>query len=82
MQHVLTFYDDGTAGALYSDDLAPLLHVLGPVTTVRASDVEPDGLGWSASVRAWVPGGAVTLGPFRTRGEALAAEVAHLEVVL
>ncbi len=77
VEHVLVF-GDGRFGCLYSDEVAPLLRTLGDLETRRASDVEPDGEGWSAWIREWVPGGAVRLGPFPTRAQALAAEVEYL----
>ena len=80
--HVIVFDCDGTAGALYADALAPLFTHLGHAATRRASDVEPDGAGWTATIRAWVPGGSLAFGPYATRAEALAAEVAYLERVL
>jgi len=69
-------------GGIYSDDLKPYFDALGQSLTQRASDVEPDGDGWTAGIRAWVPGGAVELGPFPTRADALAAEVEYLGCVL
>lgn len=78
-EHILTFGDDGTVGTIYADELLPILDVLGDEReTRRVSDVEPDGAGWSAWIRPDVPGGAVKLGPFTTRAEALTAEVAYL----
>ena len=79
---VLTF-DGNTMSAVYDDALVPVMEALGWDASTdpprRASDVEPAaGGGWEASIRAWVPGGEVTLGPFPTRAEALAQEVAHL----
>lgn len=82
MRHIITFEDDGTASAIYSDLLAPYLRDLGHVQTTRASDVEPEGDGWGVQIRAWVPGGARRIGPFATREAALVAEVAYLRAVL
>lgn len=75
--------------ALYSDDLRELgnaLHV------ERASDVEWDdeAQGWYATIHCdrgdWMPMrkafAPVILGPFTTREEALAAEVAHIQSLL
>jgi len=85
---------DGHIGAIYSDALLPYLAAIGDqVETRRASDVEPDGTGWSAWIRpetwwsrilvavgAWLCRvGACKLGPYPSRGEALAAEVAYLQ---
>lgn len=78
MQYILTFHPDGRVGAIYSDQIVSLLRELGETEIRRASDVEPDGAGWSAWIRDWVPGGATKLGPFPTRTEALVAEVAYL----
>jgi hypothetical protein len=79
----LMFGVDGRVRTLYSDAAASLVRVIGGVLdTRRASDVEPDGEGWSAWIREWVPGGAVKLGPFDTRAAALEAEVAYLRVQL
>jgi hypothetical protein len=75
----LTFGVDGRVRTLYSDDAAELVRGIGGVLeTHRASDVEPDGEGWSAWIRDWVPGGPQKLGPFPTRAAALEAEVAYL----
>jgi len=65
---------DGEITAIYSDALAEFF-AEGKAETTRASHVEPspDG-GWTA---AMVDG--PTLGPFRLRSEALAAEMAYLE---
>lgn len=84
---VLTFEDDGTAGAIYTDEIAEYLRDLSPDGTInvqRASEVEPtpDGQGWVATMRPWVPGGAVELPARPTRAEALAAEVQYLYMVL
>jgi len=81
-QTITVDLETGTFGAIYSDALRQYFDDLGHSVTQRASDVEPDGDGWTASIRAWVPGGAVVLGPFNTRSEALEAEVSHLESVL
>lgn len=74
----------GTVGAIYSDDVMPLLRdVTADLTTRRASDVEPDEAGgWTATMRPWVPGGTVALGSFPTRTQALEAEVEYLRRVL
>lgn len=78
---VLTF-EGGAASGIYADELLPIFDALGPTVTRRASDVEPEYGGWVATMRSWVPGGAVRLGPFPTRAEALSAEVAYLRGVL
>jgi len=75
----LTIHSGGAIRFIYADALVPLL-ALGTATVERASHVEPapmpDGsIGWSATI---IADGEV-LGPFPTRAEALAAEVAYLE---
>ena len=61
---------------IHDDDLAQGLAELGPLTTERASYVEPtaDG-GWSADL---APVGGPVLGPFPRRDQALSEEVAWL----
>ena len=81
-QQITIDLETGKFGAIYADALRPYFDALGQSVTQRASDVEPDGDGWSASIREWVPNGTVVLGPFPTRAEALAAEVEYLERVL
>lgn len=72
----LVINTDGTARAIYSDALAPLLASLGPSAEVtRASHVEPCLGGWGADLS---PVGGPVLGPFSLRAEALAAEVEWL----
>lgn len=82
---VVTFDEEaGTAGALYADEVQPLLRLLGPGVTARASDVEPvrtwpeGNEGWVARIRV----DGHVLGPFTTRAEALDAERAYLLEVL
>lgn len=67
--------EDGTLRAIYNDALVPLMEQ-GEARTARASAVEPVevGRGWTATM---VDG--PVLGPFTTRAEALAAEVAWLK---
>ena len=62
---------------IHDDDLAQEFAALGPMTTRRASHVEPtaDG-GWSADMEP-VSHGTI-LGPYRTRREALEAEIEWL----
>lgn len=75
-EHVLTFALDGTASTIYADDIKPLLTSLGQLETRRASDVEPDGEGWSAWIRpeggplAWLGMRVLSLGLWllRARG--------------
>lgn len=67
---------DGTARAIYSDTVAPMLRALGCVHTARASHVEPSEDGtWSADL---APVGGPLLEGFTTRAEALAAEAQWL----
>lgn len=84
----LTFRDDGTVGAIYTDEAADYLRDLSPdgaITTRRASDVEPapDGR-WSVRFRRWVCalGAPRSFGGFRLRRDALEAEVRQLEEVV
>lgn len=60
---------------VWDDRLEPLLP-LGEVSIRRASWVEPRGTAWIADLS---PVGGPTLGPFRLRHQALAAERAWLE---
>ena len=65
---------DGTTRFIHNDVLDA--KALGAASIRRASTVEPnDDLTWSADLA--LSGGPV-LGPFPTRGEALAAEIAWL----
>ncbi len=89
-QHIITF-NKGKAAAIYNDALLPYFKKLGPYEIARASDVEPDGQGWSARIRPWVnrigfaqklSGLKIRLGPYPTRQAALDAEVAYLRHVL
>ena len=66
----------GNADFIYSDESQDLADQLGKATTARASHVEPArGGGWTADMS---PVGGPMLGPFRTRADALKAEVAWL----
>jgi hypothetical protein len=65
----------GTIRCLYKDELSELLDA-GRATVRRASHVEPAEGGWTADMS---PVGGPVLGPYRLRGEALAAEVRWLE---
>jgi hypothetical protein len=61
---------DGGVRCIYDESLD--LRALGKLQITRASHVEPDSEGsWWADIG---PVGGPVLGPFRTRGEALAAE--------
>lgn len=70
----ILFTRDGNAACVY--DEAINLHSLGAVQIKRGSHVEPNKEGqWMADLS---PVNGPVLGPFRTRSEALAAEVAWL----
>lgn len=71
---ILTIDREGTARCLYTEDLD--LAELGVQRIDRASEVEPTEAGWTADLL--LAGGPI-LGPFPTRSQALAAEVAWLE---
>lgn len=66
---------DGSARALYSDDDRELYAALGAPTVTRASHVEPCADGWAADLS---PVAGPVLGPYATRADALAAEVAWI----
>lgn len=67
---------NGRITAIYSDELAGLIEQAKTCSIRRASNVEPTADGqWEARM---VDDGVV-LGPFRLRGDALAAEVRYLE---
>ena len=66
---------DGQVQFIYSDDLVSLLSE-GDARITRASHVEPIGTLWRADM---APVDGPVLGPFSTRAEALAAEVAWLD---
>lgn len=71
---------EGRVRFVWTDDLADLA-AQGDARISRASHVEPDASGrWTADMAPVSPG--TTLGPFRLRGEALAAETAWLEAWL
>jgi hypothetical protein len=64
----------GTVVCIYSEELD--LTPLGSLSITRASHVEPNPLGrWQADLS---PVGGPLLGEFRTRSEALAAEIAWM----
>lgn len=77
----ITIAADGTLTFIHSDELVDIMEQ-GEARIRRASHVEPaDGGGWTADMAP--SGGPVLVAadgrPFRTRGEALAAEVSWLE---
>lgn len=68
MELVIT--PNGTVRCIYAEDID--LHALGSPIIARASHVEPDQAGlWWADLS---PVAGPTLGPFRSRSNALAAE--------
>lgn len=83
--HDLVFDEDGAVHFVYDDVLLPIVKALvtpGTLEITRASDVEFEDGAWVPRIRAWVPGGAVCLGGFETRAQAVAAEVQYLERAL
>lgn len=66
--------EDGTIRFVYSDELVALIEE-GFSTIKRVSHVEPCGNGWTADMG---PIGGPVLGPFKTRAEALKAELEYL----
>lgn len=69
---------EGIVTAIYSEELTPLMDA-GEAFIVRQSNVDPTNS--PEGVPTWwadMNDGA-QLGPFKTRGEALAAEVAYLD---
>jgi hypothetical protein len=71
----VTVTPDGSVEFIYSDSLLPLTN-LGSCRITRASHVEPSDGGWTADLS---PVSGPVLGPYRTRQEALDAEVAWLQ---
>jgi hypothetical protein len=71
---ILSISPDGTTQCLYTEDID--LGAMGSLAIYRASFVEPLGDLWWADMG---PSGGPELGPYATRSEALAAEVAWLE---
>lgn len=69
--HTLTIDPTGDVRLIYDDELAVVARALGTVSIRRASHVEWLGDGWYADLS---PMNGETLGPFDTRGAALAAE--------
>jgi hypothetical protein len=68
--------EQGDLSFVHDDLLIGVRDELGDAITKRASHVEPDGTGWTADMG---PSGGPVLGPFSTRGAALAAERAWLQ---
>ena len=73
---IITVSPEGQIRMIYTDELCGLLEE-GTATIERASNVEPRGTQWEADMGP--SGSAVVLGPFKTRTEALAAEVRWLQ---
>ena len=72
---LLVIHTDGSIRCLYNELLD--LHAFGRPAISRGSHVEPNADGnWSADMS---PIGGPVLGPFRTRSEALVAEIEWLE---
>ena len=73
----LVVKDGGTINAIYDDALVPLFDQASKVDLRRASHVEPDAAlpGWFADL---TPVGGPVLRYFKTRKEALEAEVDYL----
>lgn len=75
--HLIRVRPDGSLQFIWDDALAADLKDLGAVHVARASHVEPTpDARWTADLS---PVAGPTLGPYGTRREALAAEVAWLE---
>lgn len=70
----IRFLEDGTAKAVYADDLVGVVSELGASRIARASNVEPVEGGWEVRV---VDG--PSFGPFARRDEAIAFEVDWLQ---
>ena len=72
----LNILPDGTIQSIWSDELVDLAEQ-GDATIQRVSHVEPTPTGqWTADMS---PVDGPALGPFRTRGEALAREISWLK---
>lgn len=79
MEHELFIETDGTVVFVHDDDLAEAFEGE-TLRTTRASHVEPTASGeWAADL---APVGGPRLGPFKRRGQALAAEVRWLALQL
>jgi hypothetical protein len=76
IEHLISVDDEGRLTFIYSDDLL-FLHELGRSSVTRASHVEPTSAGeWTADMN---PSNGPVLGPFKTRKEALDAEIEWLK---
>jgi hypothetical protein len=65
----------GNILAIYDDSLVAMFGEAASVETRRASHVEPDGAEWSADLS---PVGGPILRNFKTKSEALSAEVRYI----
>lgn len=72
----LTIDENGTAKAIYSDELADYFAETG-AKIARASHVEPCEGGWNVDLSP--VGGPANVGPFKLRDEALGYEVSWLQ---
>ena len=77
MSHEVIVEPNGMVRFIYDDDLASVMQDVGSLSIARASHVEPVSGGWRADMS---PVGGPALGPFATRKEALAKEVAWLKL--
>lgn len=73
---------DGSAQCMYDDAEPIALKELGGIDIKRASNVEPAPLDKGKWIADLAPIGGPTLGPFDTRREALAAEIAWVDAQL
>lgn len=73
---LMSIEDDGTAVAIYSDDIRPLLKK-GEAEIIRASHVEPEGDKWRVDLTPI--GGPVLDRLYELRQDALDAEVEWIE---
>lgn len=78
--HLIKIGDGGAVSFIHDDQLFAALSEIGPASIKRASHVEPAaaGGGWESDMRPTAGEAGPVLGPFATRGEALAAEVGWL----
>lgn len=78
--HLIKIGNGGAVSFIHDDRLFAALAEIGTATIKRASTVEPAAAGgWEADMRPTTGEGGPVLGPFATRGAALAAEVEWLQ---